>query len=72
MAGFNGHRRRGDDHLCGALDCGLITFTHDPSLGCNPAAIQDIWDNFGCICNTLEIAEESGMAGGNPRVALQA
>ena len=36
------------------------------------AAIQDIWDNCGCICNTLEIAEESGTAGGNPKVALQA
>jgi len=38
----------------------------------SPAALQDIRDNLGCICNMLEIAEESGTAGGNPKVALQA
>ena len=36
------------------------------------AAIQDIWQFSECVCNTLEIAEESGTAGGNPKVALQA
>ena len=34
------------------------------------AAIQDIWDNFGCICSTLEITEESGTAGGNSKLGL--
>jgi hypothetical protein len=35
------------------------------------AAAQDIWEFSGCICNTPEIAEESGMAGGNSKVGLQ-
>ncbi|HJX52800.1 MAG TPA: hypothetical protein VJ801_08550 [Polyangia bacterium] len=38
----------------------------------NAGAIQDIWEFSGCICNTPEIAEESGTAGGNTKVALQA
>jgi hypothetical protein len=33
------------------------------------AAIQDIWDDLGCASNTPEIVEESGMAGGNTKVA---
>jgi hypothetical protein len=35
------------------------------------AAAQDSWEFSGCICNMPEIAEESGMAGGNSKVALQ-
>jgi hypothetical protein len=37
-----------------------------------PAATQDIWEFSGCTCNKLEIAKESGMAGGNAKIALQA
>jgi len=36
-----------------------------------PAAAQDIWEFSGCICNMLEIAEDSGMTAGNAKVALQ-
>jgi hypothetical protein len=38
----------------------------------SPAATQDIWEFSGCTCNKLEIAEESGRAGGNAKIALQA
>jgi hypothetical protein len=37
----------------------------------NQAAAQNIWESSGCICNMLEIAEESGMTGGSAKVALQ-
>ena len=37
-----------------------------------PSATQDIWEFSGCTCNKLEIAEESGRAGGNAKIALQA
>jgi hypothetical protein len=36
------------------------------------AATQDIWEFSGCTCNKREIAEESGRAGGNAKIALQA
>jgi hypothetical protein len=35
------------------------------------AAAQDTWESSGCICNMLEIAKESGVTGGNAKVALQ-
>ena len=38
----------------------------------SPAATQDLWEFSGCTCNKLEIAKESGRAGGNAKIALQA
>jgi hypothetical protein len=35
------------------------------------AATQNILEFSGCRCNALEIAEESGMSGGAPKVDLQ-